>query len=196
MNRKELKAAAQNQLQGKWAWGVGVCFITSVLAGFAGYVSAGILSGILIYSVTYAFLDLADDKYQSNIFSAAFSAFTNKKFLPTLVTSLLEDFFVFFWTLLLIVPGIVKSYAYAMAPFIVKDMTDAGKEISATQAITESRKLMDGHKSDLFIFDLSFLGWTLLCILTAGIGFLWLTPYYRAAKANYYRKLAGDKYLK
>lgn len=83
-----------------------------------------------------------------------------------------------------------------MAPFIVKDMTDAGKEISATQAITESRKLMDSHKSDLFIFDLSFLGWTLLCILTAGIGFLWSTPYYRAAKANYYRKLAGDKYLK
>jgi uncharacterized membrane protein len=196
MNRKELKESAKNQLQGKWAWGVGVCFIGSVLAGVASSVSFGILSGILVYGVYYAFVDLADGKYQSNIFSAAFSAFTNKKFLPSLVTSLLEYFFVFCWSLLLIVPGIVKSYSYAMAPFIVKDVSEAGKEIAATQAISEIRKLMDGHKGELFLLDLSFLGWALLCVLTLGIGFLWLNPYYNATKANYYRKLVGDKYLK
>ena len=54
---------------------------------------------------------------------------------------------------------------------------------------------MDGHKAELFLLDLSFLGWWLLSCLTAGIGFLWLAPYYRATKANYYRKLAGNKYL-
>lgn len=75
MNRKELKAAAQNQLQGKWAWGVGVCFITSVLAGFAGYVSAGILSGILIYSVTYAFFGLSWRQVPKQHFFSRFFCF-------------------------------------------------------------------------------------------------------------------------
>lgn len=83
-----------------------------------------------------------------------------------------------------------------MTPYIMKDLYDSGKTPTATEAITKSRELMDGHKTDLFVLDLSFLGWAILGIVTAGIGFIWITPYYRQTKANFYRKLAGDQFLK
>ncbi|CCI82034.1 hypothetical protein FC41_GL000658 [Lactobacillus hominis DSM 23910 = CRBIP 24.179] len=83
-----------------------------------------------------------------------------------------------------------------MAPYITKDLADAGQEITATQAISESRKVMDGHKGELFVLDLSFIGWWLLSILTLGIGFLWLIPYVRVTHANFYRQLVGDTYKK
>lgn len=54
---------------------------------------------------------------------------------------------------------------------------------------------MKGHKTELFVLDLSFIGWWLLSIITLGIGFLWLVPYYRQTVANFYRKLAGDQFL-
>lgn len=195
MTRKELKSLAKDQLQGKWTWAVGVTFIAFVVNLFLSWISAGFLANLIGFSVYFAFLDLVDGKYQKNVFTATFSAFTNKRILPTLLTSMLAYIFTFFWTLLFIIPGIVKSYSYAMSAYIVKDLSDAGKEITATQAIRESRKLMDGHKAELFMLDLSFIGWWLLSLLTAGIGFFWLAPYYRATKANYYRKLAGNKYL-
>ncbi len=195
MTRKELKSLAKDQLLGKWTWAVGVTFIAFVVNLFLSWISAGFLANLIGFSVYFAFLDLVDGKYQKNVFTATFSAFTNKRILPTLLTSMLAYIFTFFWTLLFIIPGIVKSYSYAMSAYIVKDLSDAGKEITATQAIRESRKLMDGHKAELFMLDLSFIGWWLLSLLTAGIGFFWLAPYYRATKANYYRKLAGNKFL-
>lgn len=195
MTRKELKSLAKDQLQGKWTWAVGVTFIAFVVNFVLSWCSAGFLANLIGFSVYFAFLDLVDGKYQKNVFTATFSAFTNKRILPTLLTSMLAYIFTFFWTLLFIIPGIVKSYSYAMSAYIVKDLSDAGKEITATQAIRESRKLMDGHKAELFMLDLSFIGWWLLSLLTAGIGFFWLAPYYRATKANYYRKLAGNKFL-
>ena len=125
-----------------------------------------------------------------------FSAFTAGKFLSTLLTYLLYEIFLMLWYILLVIPGIVKSYSYSMTPYIMKDLYDSGKTPTATEAITESRELMDGHKTDLFVLDLSFLGWAILGIVTAGIGFIWITPYYRQTKANFYRKLAGDQFLK
>ena len=100
---------------------------------------------------------------------------------------LLTSLFVALWSLLLVIPGIVKSLAYAMAPFIMEE----NPSMTATEAITASRQLMDGHKFELFCLQLSFFGWALLSALTLGIGSLWLNPYMNAATAAFYRSIAG-----
>lgn len=100
---------------------------------------------------------------------------------------------VFLWSLLLIVPGIIKAYAYTQTFYVYKDMlatTSAGQPRPRYRdAVTRSRQLMKGHKWQLFVLQLSFLGWALLSVLTAGIGQLWLTPYTYGVFANYYDNL-------
>lgn len=103
---------------------------------------------------------------------------------------ILTGLYTFLWALLLIIPGIVKSYSYAMAPFILAEHPD----MTANQAITASKQMMDGHKLELFFLDLSFLGWVLLNLLTLGIGSLFLMPYIAAARASFYRNLCPRAY--
>ena len=89
-------------------------------------------------------------------------------------TMLLRDIFIALWTLLLIIPGIVKSYSYRMVPYILIDHP----ELSPTETITLSRKMMDGQKFDAFVLDLSFIGWIILSVLTLGlVGVFWYSPY-------------------
>lgn len=105
----------------------------------------------------------------------------------------MTNLFITLWLFALVIPAFIKGYSYAMTPYVLKDKFSAGQtDIGATEAITESRKLMDGHKMDLFILDLSFIGWGLLGIITCGIGFIWIVPYYRQTKANFYRSLVAN----
>lgn len=103
-----------------------------------------------------------------------------------LVMNLLRSVYITLWTMLFIIPGFVAVYKYAMAPFILLENPD----MTANEAITASKKLMDGHKGDLFTLDLSFIGWDFLNLLTMGIGSLWLNPYKNAARAAFYRDLS------
>lgn len=101
----------------------------------------------------------------------------------------LRGLYVTLWSLLFVIPGIVKGYAYAMTPFIMAE----NPEMSANDAITASRELMDGHKGDLFILDLSFIGWGILAAITCNIGHLALNPYKNAAYAAFYKDLTAHK---
>lgn len=96
--------------------------------------------------------------------------------------------FTFLWSLLLIVPGIVNFYAYAMTPYILVD----NPELSANQAINMSKQMMKGHKFDLFFLQLSFIGWIFLSIFTFGIGLLWLIPYMMTAQAAFYQDIKKE----
>ena len=89
------------------------------------------------------------------------------------------------WALLLIVPGIVAAYRYSMAPYIMAENPD----IEVGQAIERSKAMMDGHKMELFLLHLSFIGWLLLSVLTLGILSLWVTPYMQTTETYYYRRL-------
>jgi len=91
------------------------------------------------------------------------------------------------WTLLLVVPGIIMAFAYALTPYILEE----NPEISAWDASTRSREMMQGHKFDLFYLYLSFIGWFLLSIITFGIGFIWLIPYAQTSVAAFYNDLKG-----
>ena len=103
----------------------------------------------------------------------------------------LRNLYVFLWSLLLIVPGIVAQYSYAMTPFIMAEHP----ELTASEAIRASKKMMNGNKWALFCLQLSFFGWVLLCGLTLNIGNIFLNPYMNAAYAAFYRRISvSDPY--
>lgn len=97
-------------------------------------------------------------------------------------TMLLRAIYIILWTLLLIIPGIVKSYAYRMVPYILADNPDIG----ASRAIELSNQMTNGEKWEMFVLDLSFIGWYLLGILALGIGVFFVMPYEDATKAELY----------
>ena len=103
-------------------------------------------------------------------------------------TIVLSNIYIALWSLLLFIPGIIKYYSYSMTPFILND----DPELSYNAAIEKSMEMMSGHKMDLFLLDLSFIGWAILCLLTLGIGFLWLYPYMYTAKACFYEDLKKE----
>ena len=93
----------------------------------------------------------------------------------------------FLWTLLFIVPGIVAAFRYALAPYILAEHP----ELSATEAIEQSKQLMLGHKGRLFCLEFSFIGWYLLSALTGGLGMVFLAPYVKAAVTAFYLERTG-----
>lgn len=153
----------------------------------------GLITGLILWGVAYTILDFIETGKMEAWYTGIFSAYSNGRFKNSLFTLFMVNIFTALWTILLIIPGIIKGYSYAMTPYILKDKFAAGQaDIGATEAITESRHLMDGHKMDLFVLDLSFIGWGLLGIITFGIGFIWIVPYYRQTKANFYRSLVAN----
>lgn len=101
----------------------------------------------------------------------------------------LRGLYCFLWGLLLVIPGIVKAYSYAMTPYIMAENPD----MSAQDAIRASMQLMDGHKGKLFWLRLTFIGWDILAALTLNLGHLALNPYKNAAEAAFYRELISDR---
>ena len=103
----------------------------------------------------------------------------------------LRGLYVFLWSLLFVIPGVVAQYRYAMTPFIMAEHP----ELTASEAIRASKKMMDGNKWALYCLDFTFFGWALLCSLTRNIGNLWLNPYRNAAYAAFYRRVSvSDPY--
>ena len=104
-------------------------------------------------------------------------------------TMLLRGLFLFLWSLLFLIPGIVKGYSYRMVPYILADHP----ELSGTQVIPLSRQMMRGNKWRTFVLDLSFLGWEILSLLTLGIlGIFYVGPYKRCTDAELYHALKGN----
>jgi len=99
-----------------------------------------------------------------------------------------QGIFVFLWSLLLLIPGIIKGLAYSQTFYLLKDHP----EYTVLEAITESRKRMVGYKWKYFLLHLSFIGWGILCLISLGIGLLWLVPYYNATMAAFYNEIIAD----
>ena len=97
--------------------------------------------------------------------------------------------FVFLWSLLFFIPGIIKALAYSMYPYIIAD----NPEIDAMEALRQSEEMMRGNKTRLLALFVSFIGWFILCIFTAGIGLFFLMPYIQTSVANFYVDLRGPK---
>ena len=99
------------------------------------------------------------------------------------IAMFLKDLFVALWTLLLIIPGIIKSYEYRMVPFLLAD----DPSMNWKEAMETSKDLMNGNKWDVFVLDLSFIGWFILSAITFNIvGIFWTNPYYYQTCAELY----------
>ena len=138
----------------------------------------------LEFGLAANFLNLSRGKGLS--ISQLFDGFNDYKRIFT--TLLLVQIYTVLWALLLFIPGVVKSYSYSMTPFILND----NPTMKNNEAIELSMKLMKGHKMQLFLLDLSMIGWALLCMLTLGLGVLLLQPYNTTAHAAFYRDLIND----
>lgn len=121
--------------------------------------------------------------------SSLFQAFSEiSTYVKILGAYLVMMVYLILWSLLLLIPGIIKAFSYSQTYFILKDHP----EIGINAAIKKSRKLMDGYKWKFFVLQLSFLGWGILCVLSLGIGFFWLAPYMSASYAAFYNDLVNN----
>lgn len=175
--------------QNNWLMALVVCLLQGLILGVAGgipglgAVAALFLNGFLAFGICRVFLQLVRSQKDTVEIGDLFSG--TDQFMSLFVLNLLVGLFTFLWSLLFIVPGIIKSYAYSMAFYIKHDHP----EYDWKQCIDESRRMMDGHKWQLFCLDFSFIGWALLGLLCCGIGTLWVTPYQTAARTNFYENL-------
>lgn len=183
----ELKFDARQRLKGNWGMAILVCFLGSLLPGipgaipYIGWIVGLLIGGPFALGLASSFLRLVRNEplELENLFDGF------KNFATAFLAQLLMSIFIFLWSLLLIIPGIIAAYSYSLTFYIIKD----NPEIGAMEALRRSKQMMKGFKGKLFLLQLSFIGWALLCILTVGIGFLWLMPYIKTAEAQFYENL-------
>ena len=118
-------------------------------------------------------------------FDTLFACF--RQFWRFLCVQILMDLFIFLWTMLFIIPGIIASLAYSQTIYIMLDHPD----MPVLDAIRASKQLMKGHKWEYFVLGLSFIGWSILSSFTLGLLSIWLTPYQYVTFANYYNGLVN-----
>lgn len=187
----ELRAVSRTTLSGNWMMAALATLVYLLIAGgvssipVAGSVLAIIITYPLAYGFAILFLDLFREGKPIDI-GKLFDGF--KDFGRVWGTLILVAIYTILWTCLLIIPGIVKSYSYALTPFILKDEP----ELKYNAAIEKSMRMMDGYKMKLFLLDLSFIGWMILSVLTLGIGLLFLQPYMNTARAAFYEDLKAE----
>ena len=181
----QIRHAAREHLRGNWLYAVLCTLLFTAVTSVAGSIP---LAGLLVvcplsFGFSIAFLlfvrgEVAGD----DLVTKPFGAFN--RYGRMLGASLLVAVLTFLWSLLLIVPGIIKAYSYALTPYLVHDHP----EMSEFDCLKRSQQLMKGYKWKLFLLDLSFIGWILLGIITLGIGMLWVNPYMATAHAEFYEK--------
>ncbi len=192
MNRAELKMAAKQQIKGK----IGILFVITlviaVVSGIAGFVLGlipvvGSLAASIIVTPAFA---LSTIRVYLNVVkgntpevSDAFTGFDD--FWAAFKVTFLVGFFTFLWSLLFWIPGIIKGISYSMSMYVLAE--NKGKP--ALECIAESKKMTNGHKMELFVLALSFIGWAFVGAITLGIAFIWITPYMQATMTNAYNYL-------
>lgn len=186
VQRSELKARAKQSLQGKWGIAIGTMLVASLIIGVAGFVVVGplILTGVLEVGLAIVFLEIIRN-WQCE-FGDMFKGFNN--FGTNCLAGILVGIYTFLWSLLFVIPGIVKVYSYSMTAYILADHP----EMSPNEAITASRQMMDGHKGQLFVLHLSFIPWLLLCGITFGLAGFYVLPYMQATEAAFYDALKAQ----
>lgn len=179
-----LMQSAKESLKGKWGLAIGTFIVyylitfSCQIVPFLGSILSALISGPLLLG--YAIFSLSISRNKKTKFEYAFEGFNN--FGIALGTYFLMFIYVFLWTLLFIIPGVIALFSYSMAFYILAD----DDSIGAVEALKKSKELMKGNKLKLFYLMLRFLGLTFLCLLTFGIGFLWLIPFVNVTLAKFY----------
>lgn len=156
---------------------VGVVAIIAIIFSFVYMIIGGAVS------IGYASfnLDLIDEK-DARV-GSLFDHFDEWK--KAFVARILQSIYIALWSLLFIIPGIMASFSYVMVSYVMAE----NPELSAREALKESRRIMKGNRWRFFCMTFSFIGWNLLVVLTLGIASLWVVPYEQAAIAAFYRDI-------
>lgn len=164
--------------------------------GGLGFVFAAVIVTAIVYFALGSFISVGYAKFNLNltdkkqaVFENLFEYFSFWK--TTFSARLLKTVYVFLWSILFIIPGVVASYSYSMTDFILAE----NPNLTASEAIEMSKKMMYGNRWRLFCLHFSFIGWEILVPFTLGIGALWLTPYKQAANAAFYRELSPESFV-
>ena len=195
--RAELKAQAKEQMQGKLGGMILVYVVFIAVSGFAGGIGGLIPFGSLVVTVVLTpVLTMGWIKTNLNVtygedpeVGTLFEAFQNNLG-NTIGTVLLVGLFTFLWSLLFIIPGIIMGLAYSQAIYILAE----NPEMSPMECIKASKEMMMGRKMDLFVLQLSFILWGLLCMVTFGLAGLYVGPYMQLTITNFYHRIknGGD----
>ena len=208
----ELRAQARERLEGQWGTFVLMTFLMLVIQtilqipGYIGSLLEVLSPENVLASLSFSNISnilsllalplswgltvslLRNHREESVDLENLFDGFRGGRYIRVFCALFLVNLFTFLWALLLIIPGIMKAFSYALTPYILLDEP----ELTARQAITRSCEIMQGRRWKLFCLYLSFIGWGILSILTFGIGFLWLAPYMNASIAAFYEDARAE----
>lgn len=208
----ELRAQARERLEGQWGTFVLMTFLMLVIQtilqipGYIGSLLEVLSPENVLASLSFSNISnilsllalplswgltvslLRNHREESVDLENLFDGFRGGRYTRVFCALFLINLFTFLWALLLIIPGIMKAFSYALTPYILLD----DPELTARQAITRSCEIMQGRRWKLFCLYLSFIGWGILSLLTFGIGFLWLVPYMNASIAAFYEDARAE----
>lgn len=189
MTNRELKQLAKNQISGNILILLVIAIIISLINSAAaavpivGCVAIFIVGGTLYTSTASIYLNLSKGhKPEIDDLQIGMKQWKESSLLFFLITLYLT-----LWSLLFIIPAIIKCLSYSQAYYILAD----NPGMTASEALTESRRIMDGHKWEFFVLNLSFIGWHLLALCTLGLLYIYITPYMNATFATYYNNIKG-----
>ena len=195
MDRIQLKLTAKSQIKGN----VGILFVISLIIAVVGGIACLILGLVPIVgelastiivssafnlSIAIIYINLAKGSAPKP--ADAFCGFND--FWSAFKVQFFMSLFTGLWSLLFVIPGIIKGISYSQAMYIVAE----NPGMSALEAINKSKRMMHGHKMEYFVLGLSFIGWSLLASLTFGILYIWLFPYMNATYVNFYNALKNE----
>lgn len=219
-DRVKYKKFAKVQLKGRWTVPVLICLLSVVVASLfniPGFAKAsqysiydalnnpdvmialsgrarltsilGLISSIVVTIFAYAEIGVYLKMSRSPepvFFSDFIEGFSRA--LDAILIALWQFLWIWLWSLLLFIPGIIKSIAYSQMIYLSHEYPN----VSIRKLMKISMAITKGHKGELFIMDLSFLGWAFLCTFTFGIGTLWLTPYMNMSFTNAYHAMLKE----
>lgn len=192
--RSELKQNAKDRLKNNWGLAIGIIIVCTLISSIPNLLveidSESFAISIIIPIITLVItgpLTIGQCKFFINLanrsnpkFSDLWYGFNNM--LRAIGVTLLVGVIVFIGSILFIIPGIILAFMYSQVYYIMAE----NPEMSIMNCLKESSRIMKGHKMDLFILELSFLGWGILMVITLGIAGLYVLPYYNATLTNFY----------
>ena len=209
---RELRAKARDTLEHNlfgsvWITLLVICFLYDVIVGLPGTIgdvlsvrsvamaaSLGViltamsilLSGPMGYGLCRVMTNVTRGTKKADFYDLFIGY--KEAVTESVVLGLIRTVFILLWTLLLIIPGIVKAYAYSMAVYIQQDDEDKDWRV----CLDKSQAMMKGHKGDLFLLDLSFIGWYIVGALCLGVGVFWVAVYHMTARTHFYDALKAS----
>ncbi|MBQ2639126.1 DUF975 family protein [Candidatus Saccharibacteria bacterium] len=190
MDRVAIKAHAKESISGKIFILLAITIITSIVGGVLGFIpvvgalAAIVIAGPIELSMTMIYLGIVDKNRAPKI-EDIINGFKENNFTRAFVAYLRYTIFTALWSLLFVIPGIIKGISYSQMFYLMAE----DKKMDAAEAQRKSMEMMEGHKWEYFMLNLSFILWYMLVGITFGIAMIYVGPYVEASKAEFYRKL-------